>query len=116
MYKKGANHYVPDLLSRSVASVDLATQDTAVLREEQLKDPNLAALIRYLEGDRGPPQDRPAAPLDEFALRDGVLYKLAVLPERIIYKLYIPRHLKEKAVKMAHASPIAGHPGIHRTF
>ena len=116
VYKKGANHHVPDLLSRSVAPVDLATQNPAILREEQLKDPHLAALIRFLDGDQGPPQDRPAAPLDDFALRDGVLYKLNVLPERIIYKLYIPRHLRGKAVKMAHATPIAGHPGIHRTF
>ncbi|XP_047469494.1 uncharacterized protein LOC125025520 [Penaeus chinensis] len=53
---------------------------------------------------------------EEFELKDGVLYRLRHLPDKIIYQLCVPESLHRSALKAAHEPPLAMHPGIHRTY
>jgi len=114
-YKQGRINYVPDMLSRDVAPISLSSPDPYAMRVEQLKDPLLHEIVMFLE-ERAVPQQRPPLPLDEFELRNGVLYRLRHLPERIVEQLVVPRTLRKDAIKIAHASPIAAHHGIYRTY
>nr|XP_027216507.1 uncharacterized protein LOC113809181 [Penaeus vannamei] len=80
VYRKGSIHHVPDLLSRDIASIDLAIAEPTALREAQLKDPVWHEVIKFLEGS-ALPQKRLPTFLDEFELKDGVLYHLKDIPQ-----------------------------------
>jgi len=115
VYRKGSIHHVPDLLSRDIASIDLAIAEPTALREAQLKDPVWHEVIKFLEGS-ALPQKRLPTFLDEFELKDGVLYHLKVCSDKIIHRLVIPKTLQKEAIRISHDSTIAAHPGIFRTY
>lgn len=48
IYKQGAIHAVPDLLSRAVAAGDLSHVDPVAFRNLQLEDPVCQGLIEFL--------------------------------------------------------------------
>ncbi|ROT65159.1 hypothetical protein C7M84_016880 [Penaeus vannamei] len=69
----------------------------------------------YLEEGRLPPRRIPL-PLDQFELRDRVLYHVKSNNERALLQLVIPRSLRGAALDAVHAVPSAGHQGVHRTY
>ena len=92
-YKEGPTNYVPDLLSRHVAILEdapsyqvagLAITELSpeVLAQKQMDDPHLADLRHYLLDGTVPKKKWPL-PLDEFEVKEGVLYRLRHLPDRI---------------------------------
>ena len=115
IYKKGSSHHVPDLLSRNIAAVDITNIDSASLREQQLSDPLWSDVIGYLEGKSFPKRKIPSA-LDEFELADGLLYHLKSCPDKIVRQLVVPKSLHNDALKIAHNSLLAAHPGVFRTY
>ena len=115
IYKKGSQNNVPDLLSRAVATVDLAKVDPDSVRTAQEQDPLWREIIHYLEEEKLPRRKLPL-PIAEFELCQGALYHIRQLPDRVIHQLVIPRSLRQQALKMAHGPPLAAHPGIYRTY
>jgi len=113
-YKPGAVNRVPDLLSRKINLIDdpLSPQ---VVANAQGEDPLWREIIAYLR-ERRPPRRRLPLPLEEFEMRDGLLYHTRLLNGRILQQLVIPRALREEALKQAHGSEDAAHPGIFRTY
>jgi len=125
-YKEGPTNYVPDLLSRHVAILEdapsyqvagLAITELSpeVLAQKQMDDPHLADLRHYLLDGTVPKKKWPL-PLDEFEVKEGVLYRLRHLPDRICYQLVVPVSLKNSALKASHLPPLASHPGVQRTY
>lgn len=114
VYKQGTLHRVPDMLSHSVAQVDLANVDLTTMREEQMKDPFWQEAINYLEEKTLP--KKILLTLDEFTLQDGVLYHLRQFPTLAVHQLVVPRVLRKAALKLAHDSSFASHPGIFRMY
>jgi len=114
-YKEGPTNKVPDLLSRQVAKLTITELSPESLAEEQKADPQLAEICSYLEGGNLPTKKLPL-PLADFELKEGVLYRLKNLPDRIVYQLVVPVTLRNSALKASHLPPLASHPGIHRTF
>jgi len=115
LYKPGTSHHIPDMLSRNISAVSIADPDPKTMRSEQLKDPMWHEIIAYLE-EKAVPNRKPPRPLEEFDLQNGVLYHVRTLPDRIVSQLVVPRQLRRSALKLAHSSPIAAHPGVFRTF
>jgi len=115
VYKQGIQHRVPDMLSRSVAQIDLANVDPTTMREEQMKDPLWQEVINYLE-EKNLPKKKIPLTLDEFTLQDGVLYHLRQFPTHAVHQLVVPKVLRKAALKLAHDSSFASHPGIFRTY
>lgn len=72
-------------------------------------------VILLLE-ERSLPKRRIPLPIDEFELKDGCLYHICHLPEKVIHHLVIPRSLRQAALKLAHWPPLATHPDIYRTY
>ncbi|XP_063588656.1 uncharacterized protein LOC134765795 [Penaeus indicus] len=111
IYKRGAIHHVPDMISRGESSaVAAATEilednDPLVLHAEQLKNPTWAQIVEYLEGGLVPTAKLPAS-LAEFEVGNGVLYHLQDSGDRILCRVVVPRHLKESALRLPHASPL----------
>ena len=115
VYKQGASHHVPDLLSRAVDAVDIHQMDPKVIREAQLQDPLWKEVMLFLEEKKLPARKLPLF-LDEFELQDGTLYHTRHLPDRIIHQLVVPKALRSSALHLSHAPPIAAHPGVYRTY
>ena len=118
-YQPGSTHKVPDMLSRTptaaVAPVSLDNVEPTVLRQEQLKDPIWAEVMTHLEGGSIPKARLPAA-LDEFEVSNGILYHVKALADRLLRRVVVPCQLQQSALRLAHASPLAAHPGIFRTY
>jgi len=114
-YKQGTQHRVPDQLSRAVAATELHNRDPDDLRRHQLEDPLWKEVIEYLE-ERNLPRRRLPLTLEEFELRDGVLYHVRHLPDRVLHQLVVPKTLRGSAMHLAHSSATAGHPGVYRTY
>ncbi|XP_037783720.1 uncharacterized protein LOC119579946 [Penaeus monodon] len=110
-----ASHHLPDLLSRKVAAID-SDFDPQQVAEAQRDDPLWREVIEYLR-ERRAPRRRLLFPLDEFELRDGLLYHNRVLPERVVQQLVlIPRALRRKVLEFVHGDRTAAHPGVFRTY
>ncbi|ROT65557.1 hypothetical protein C7M84_016467 [Penaeus vannamei] len=102
-------------LSRAVAATELHNRDPDDLRRHQLEDPLWKEVIEYLE-ERNLPRRRLPLTLEEFELRDGVLYHVRHLPDRVLHQLVVPKTLRGSAMHLAHSSATAGHPGVYRTY
>ncbi|ROT79561.1 hypothetical protein C7M84_001723 [Penaeus vannamei] len=100
-----------------VPRVDLAHLSSVqhLVERHQRDDPHWQQLIEYLEEGRLPPRRIPL-PLDQFELRDRVLYHVKSNNERALLQLVIPRSLCGAALDAVHAVPSAGHQGVHRTY
>ncbi|ROT63020.1 putative armadillo repeat-containing protein 8 [Penaeus vannamei] len=100
-------------LPSSAGAVGVPRVDLAHLSSVQREQ--LVQLIEYLEEGRLPPRRIPL-PLDQFELRDRVLYHVKSDNERALLQLVIPRSLRGAALDAVHAVPSAGHQGVHRTY
>ncbi|XP_063388255.1 uncharacterized protein LOC134674130 [Cydia fagiglandana] len=126
-YTPGKANVVADTLSRTVCSgdsredcgicsvvVDLPKKNPAELRREQLADPEVEKIIKEIEGS------------DEVASRrwtergylmdQGVLYRYNPDSDSETPQLVIPSSLRAEIIKECHDSPVAGHPGVDRTY
>ncbi|XP_069184050.1 uncharacterized protein [Procambarus clarkii] len=119
LYKPGPSHVVPDTLSRNVASVNVNVNIETIasdkMREFQMGEQRWKEIIEYLEGGKYP-MKKGNFPLQHFDLQKGVLYYVNDMKDRAVYQLVIPDVLRSSAVKLAHASKIAGHPGVFKTY
>ncbi|ROT61463.1 hypothetical protein C7M84_020752 [Penaeus vannamei] len=109
IYKPGAAHHVPDLLSRAVAAIDLSSIDPDQFRMLQLEDPLRCDIIQFVEGKALPRVKIPAS-LDEFEVNNGVLYHVRKLPSGLVSQLVLPPKVRPAARKILHNSSTAGHP------
>ncbi|ROT79444.1 hypothetical protein C7M84_001819 [Penaeus vannamei] len=109
IYKPGAAHHVPDLLSRAVAAIDLSSIDPDQFRMLQLEDPLCRDIIQFVEGKALPRVKIPAS-LDEFEVNNGVLYHVRELPSGLVSQLVLPPKVRPEAMKILHNSSTAGHP------
>lgn len=114
IYKPGASHHVPDLLSRKISSIDEILDPQTVAAAQQ-EDPLWSEIRDYLQ-ERRVPRQRIPLNLEEFEMRDNLLYHLRVLPGRVINQLVIPRALRTRALDAIHSDAAAAHPGIFRTY
>ncbi|XP_037783488.1 uncharacterized protein LOC119579649 [Penaeus monodon] len=112
---EGTQHRVPDQLSRAVAATELHKRDPDDLRRHQLEDPLWKEVIGYLE-ERTLPHRRLPLSLEEFELRDGVLYHVHHLPDRVLHQLVVSKTLRGSAMHLAHEGATAGHPRVYRTY
>lgn len=62
------------------------------------------------------PRQRMPLNLEEFEMRDDLLYYLRVLPGRVISQLVIPCNLRNTALDAVHADAAAAHRGIFRMY
>ncbi|XP_047494974.1 uncharacterized protein LOC125043064 [Penaeus chinensis] len=104
-YKEGPTNYVADLLSHQVAPVDINKLSAEKLAKEQYKDFKFKDILCYLQEETSqgrqkpslshlvrmrPPPGEPTKPnkklpmsLSDLDLKDGILYRLRHLPERV---------------------------------
>ena len=81
----------------------------------QLEDPLCRGLIEFLE-DKELPRVRIPASLDDFELREGVLYHIRDVPSGLVSQLVLPPNVRPAAMKIVHSSSTSAHPGVYRTF
>lgn len=126
IYKSGKKHSDADCLSR--APVDqplpddpdddyfLGTITTDDFAERQRADPELKALIEYLEGRTAEVPKVFKRALASFFLRNGLLQKKNFSPLRAKYLLVVPSALRPELLQALHDDPTAGHLGVSRTL
>jgi len=114
-YRKGPTNYVPDLLSRQVATVDVHNVSPQELATQQSQDPKFKEILDYLKSGTVPKRKLPSA-LSDFELKDDILYRLLHLPDKTVFQLCVPERLRKSALRTAHTPPLAMHPGIQRTY
>lgn len=107
IHRKGKDHVVPDLLSRSVPLIDLieVTQVSEDLWYNQIF---------------GKVRDRPAE-FPDWRIEGHQLFKLVhsrlfgLLKEEECWKRVLPRELRQDAIHASHDVPTAGHLGVVKT-
>lgn len=104
-----------DSPSYQVAGLAITELSPEVLAQKQVADPHLADLRHYLLDGTVPKKKWPL-PLDEFEIKEGVLYRLRHLLDRICYQFVVPASLKNSALKASHLPLLASHPGVQRTY
>ena len=97
-------------------SVNPTLLDSVQLRNHQRQDPTCRTLMDWLEGGHTIPQVRHPVSVADFEVSQGVLYHLRRFPDRVVQQVYIPRHLQQQTLHLAHRPPTASHPGALRTF
>ena len=114
-YKEGPTNYVPDLLSRHVASVNINDINPQELAKLQGQDAKFEEILGYLLQGKVPKKKLPSA-LSDFEMKDGILYRVLHLPDQTVFQLCVPEGLRKSALLTAHTPPLAMHPGIQRTY
>ncbi|XP_061721848.1 uncharacterized protein LOC133528471 [Cydia pomonella] len=118
---------VADTLSRPVCSgdsredcgvcsvvVDLPTKNPAELRREQLADPEVERIVKEVEGSNEVASRRWTE--RGYLMEQGVLYRYNPDSDSETPQLVIPISLRAEILKECHDSPVAGHPGVDRTY
>ncbi|XP_061721161.1 uncharacterized protein LOC133527960 [Cydia pomonella] len=118
---------VADTLSRPVCSgdshedcgvcsvvVDLPTKNPAELRREQLADPEVEKIVKEVEGSNEVASRRWTE--RGYLMEQGVLYRYNPDSDSETPQLVIPISLRAEILKECHDSPVAGHPGVDRTY
>ncbi|XP_063361755.1 uncharacterized protein LOC134650752 [Cydia amplana] len=126
-YTPGKANVVADTLSRPVCSgdsrevcgicsvvVDLPTKNPAELRREQLADPEVEKIIKEIEGSDEVASRRWTE--RGYLVEQGVLYRYNPDSDSETPQLVIPSSLRAEIMKECHDSPVAGHPGVDRTY
>ena len=111
----------------SVSSWLLALSNEEI-REAQLRDPCLGAVIRLKEQGperpawetismEGPTFKKYGAQWSLLVVRDGVLFRKweSDRGDEVVWKLVLPDSLKTEVLKQLHDSPAAGHLGFRKT-
>lgn len=126
VHKSGRRHNDADSLSRAPVEPagDNAEEDTAFIgavslsdmATSQRADPELGALIDYLEGQNPVLPRHLARGLATFCLRSGVLYKRSTEACGNLYLLIVPSDLRDEILFACHDEPTSGHLGFARTL
>nr|XP_027224911.1 uncharacterized protein K02A2.6-like [Penaeus vannamei] len=74
---------------------ELSSQELAL---EQRQDLAHQDILSYLS-DGTVPKKKPPVSLSDFEMKDGVLYRLLHLPDKIVYQLCVPERLRDSALK-----------------
>ena len=127
--KSGGKHSDADCLSRApvectkAASTEsgldipfLGAVTSSQMAQHQKSDPELALLIKYLEGQ---PVDIPrvfSRGLSSFVLRNNVLYKRNFEHSTETFLLVVPTVLRSEILEACNDDPSAGHLGVSRTL
>lgn len=82
----------------------------------QRPDPELGALIDYLEGQNQVLPRHLARGLASFCLRSGVLYRRNTEASGNLYLLVVPSDLRDEILFACHDEPTSGHLGFARTL
>lgn len=100
------------LCSVCTASVDLPSRNAMNIREEQLKDDEVAKIIRCFE------DTATANPWAErgYMISGGVLYRYSLEGEHDEAQQVVPSHERARVLRKYHDVPIAGHYGVERTL
>lgn len=107
-HRKGAEHHVPELLSRSVSRLELVTvEDTA-----NISDPWYLKMLKHV-GNR--PEKFPS-----WRVHGGYLYKYLGSSEYDLddnsWKLVVPKSLRGRVLRDMHDDPTSGHMGVFKTY
>ncbi|XP_061724302.1 uncharacterized protein LOC133530409 [Cydia pomonella] len=126
-YTPGKANVVADTLSRPVCSgdsredcgvysvvFDLPTKNPAELRREQLADPEVEKIVKEVEGSNEVASRRWTE--RGYLMEQGVLYRYNPDSDSETPQLVIPISLRAEILKECHDSPVAGHPGVDRTY
>ena len=99
-YVKGKNNIVADALSQipSFSPMDIAKDWKNMLLVEYAKDEFACDVLDVIKGDY------------KYKILNGIIYY-----KGIIYLVQVS-NLKYKILQEAHDSPLAGHPGIFKTY
>ena len=121
-YIKGTKNVVADQLSRPVAAITVqepqvdwlgVTKTTFI--EKQQEEGVWKELVGYLTGQQLPGKKIPRATLDQFSVKDGVLYYIRQdFKGNINYCPVVPRSLTKKASELAHDTQ--GHFGQFKSI
>lgn len=106
-HRKGSEHHVPDLLSRSVPKLDLITVDDF----NNIVDP---WYLRMLGNVKNRPGKFPT-----WRIQDGFLYKYLGSSVNDLgensWKLVVPKQLRMRVIQDMHDSCTSGHMGVFKT-
>ncbi|ROT71048.1 hypothetical protein C7M84_010633 [Penaeus vannamei] len=91
---------------------NVALLDEQAVRQAQRDDPTWRLLIALLTDGALPPPGAPL-PLDDFEIKDELLYRLRRLPDRLVHQLVVPTTLQGLVIKQVHDE---AHPGVYRTY
>lgn len=126
-YSPGKTNVLADNLSRPPCEnhtetcaicqieIDFPKENEHKLREEQLKDEELAIIIKALE-DKAESEDYIQWSKRGYLLHKGILHRFTPDQEDDNAKLVVPKHEVNNILKSFHDSPTAGHQGMERTL
>ena len=115
----------PDSPSTSVAAIDNVLSSVQRLHSLQRQDPDLAAIIQYLEDAQLPLGNSEARTLllsiDSYYLDEsGILFHLWSPSKRRVTSIFsqvvIPSSLRYEVLVACHDDPTAGHFGVFKTY
>jgi len=117
VHKKGSE-MPADFLSRNVVnSIEISEQN---FREEQLKDPAIQAIVKFILNGEVPVGEGDQRVVRFMAndcfVEDGILWrrmKRQFEPSRVV--LYTPKTMRSDLVKEAHGTIMSGHDGVLKT-
>ncbi len=120
-YKLGKKNVVADQLSRPVRLVQgdhsgsWLGKGKEEIKEMQRVEPRRGDMVDYLEGGRIPRSKYPRTTLDQFSLKDDVLYLFKQKVDgTILYLLMVPNELRKEALRHVHEKE-SRHLGQHKT-
>lgn len=110
VHRKGKEHVVPDMLSRSIESKKTVV---AVMEVTEIKDRWYRDMMRTVQekGEKYP----------TWRVEDGILWKLIPTRTRVAdssteWKRVVPKEDRREVLYRCHDLPTAGHLGSHKTF
>ncbi|ODM88016.1 Pro-Pol polyprotein, partial [Orchesella cincta] len=81
--------------------------------KEQTNDSQIAQIIKQILDPTTTPSDEVFV---KFAIHDDILYKVNHESSVPLLTLYVPKSLRQQALKSVHNDPQAGHFGFHKTW
>ena len=139
LHISGKSNYVADALSRNVpeedtvdkmldniATLNLVSKDNnddiiewdvSKIPELQNEVPLYYNIKQYLSGRKADLPKRLAAPINQFEVDDNniLFFKVKNMYQNIVYRVCLPPTYTEKALRLAHEIPVAGHGGMNAT-
>ncbi|ROT77966.1 hypothetical protein C7M84_003340 [Penaeus vannamei] len=122
-YTPGSTNKVADALSRNVSVNHLSVLSPTELQAKQRDDPLYAEIIAHLEDNTKPPPTNRNLPIEEFYLRDGLLFRKSAPKKlrgskqrRTYHQLVIPEVLVPTVLKLLHDSHTSGHQAPALTY
>ena len=119
IYRPGRSNSAADALSRVPLPVKIvaAVPDSTVLREEQLKDPQLKQIIDYLEKDELPNDEKQSKRLVMerpcYEMENGELIRILAKGDK---RIIPPESMREKLIQDCHNGKFGAHLGPKKVY